>query len=99
MKLADIDKVNHLVTELADVKELIGMAERAESGAYQVFIEAPGDSSLRMSQEGSSKAHSQGIGVSSGFLDQVKRLAINELQARRQSIMAELTELGVDTAP
>lgn len=99
MKITDIERVNHLVVELSDVKALIEMAGRAEGSAYQVFIEAPGDASLRMSLEGSSKAHSQGIGVSAAFLDQVKQLAIAELQARRQNLLAELSGLGVDTAP
>ena len=99
MKLADIDRVNHLVTELDDVKALIAMAARAEGNAYQVVIEAPGDSSLHMSEEGASTSHSRGIGVSPEFLAQVKRIAVAELQSRQQGILAELAALGVDTEP
>ncbi len=99
MKLADIDRVNHLVTELDDVKSLIAMAARAEGNAYQVVIAAPGDSSLHMSEEGASTTHSRGIAVSPGFLAQVKQLAVAELQSRQQGILAELSALGVDTEP
>ena len=99
MKLSDIDRVNHLVSELEDVKALITMAERAEDNAYQVVIEAPGDSSLHMSEEGASTTHSRGISVSAGFLAQVKQLAVAELQSHQQAILAELSALGVDTAP
>jgi hypothetical protein len=99
MKLTDIDRVNHLVTELDDVKALIAMAARAESNAYQVVIDAPGDASLHMSEEGSSTTHSRGIGASPGFLAQVKQLAVAELQSHQQGILAELAALGVDTAP
>src|SRR5271165_5528907 len=90
MKLSDIDRVNHLVSELEDVKALITMAERAEDNAYQVVIEAPGDSSLHMSEEGASTTHSRGISVSAGFLAQVKQLAVAELQSRQQGILTEL---------
>jgi len=99
MKLADIDRVNHLVAELDDLKALIAMAARAETGAYQVVIDAPGDSSLHMSEEGASTTHSRGIAVSPGFLTNVKQIAIAELQARQQGILAELATLGVDTEP
>lgn len=99
MKLADIDRVNHLVSELEDVKALIATASRAETTAYQVVIEAPGDTGLRMSDEGASTSHSRGIGVSAGFLTEVKQLAVAELQARQKTILAELTALGVDTTP
>ena len=99
MKLTDIDRVNHLVAELDDVKALIAMAARTEASAYQVFIEAPGDASLRMSDEGPSTSHSRGIAASPGFLAQVKQLAISELQSRRQAILTELAALGVDTTP
>ncbi len=99
MKLTDIDRVNHLVAELEDVKALIVMAGRAEENAYQVVIDAPGDASLHMSEEGASTTHSRGIGVSPGFLAQVKQLAVAELQSHRNAILTELTALGVDTAP
>jgi len=99
MKLTDIDRVNHLVTELDDVKSLIAMAARAEGNAYQVVIEAPGDSSLHMSEEGASTTHSRGISASPGFLAQVKQLAVAELQSRQKGILAELAALGVETEP
>lgn len=97
MKLADIDRVTHLVAELEDIKALIAMAARAESNSYQVFIEAAGDASLRMSEQGAAKSHSRGIGVSTGFLAQVKQLAVAELQSRQLAILAELARLGVET--
>lgn len=99
MKLTDIERLNHLVAELDDIKSLIATAGRAESSAYQVYIDAPGDTGLRMSEEGASTSHSRGIGVSSAFLAKVKDLAVAELQSRQQAILAELTALGVDTAP
>lgn len=96
MKLTDIDRVNHLVAELADINALIETAEHAENTAFQVFIEAPGDAGLRMSSEGASTTHARGIDVSESFLGKVKQLAIAELQSRRKGILAELTALGVD---
>jgi hypothetical protein len=99
MKLTNIDRVNHLVTELEDVKALIVLAERAEDNAYQVVIDAPGDASLHMSEEGASTTHARGIGVAPGFLAQVKQLAVAELQSQQKGILTELAKLGVDTAP
>lgn len=96
MKLQDLERVNHLVSELADIRNLITMAERAEPAAFQLFVEAPGDASLRMSREGASTTHSRGISTSDGFLAHLKRLAVAELNARRETILAELTSLGVD---
>ena len=96
MKLQDLDRVNHLVAELADIKSLIDMAERAEPMAFQLFIEAPGDASLRMSMEGASTTHSRGIDASAGFLNSVKRLAVEELLAHKDRVLVELTGLGVD---
>jgi hypothetical protein len=97
MKLTDIERVNHLVGELEDIKSLIQAAERAEIGAYQVFVEAPGDASLRMSQEGPSTSHARGVGVSDGFLTRLKQIAVEELQAKRAGILADLAKLGVET--
>jgi hypothetical protein len=97
MKLTDIDRVNHLVAELEDIKVLINMAERAEPAAYQVFIEAPGDGGMKMSAEGAPTSHSRGIDVAPGFLTSLKRLALEELQAKRQRILTDLTALGVET--
>ncbi len=96
MKLQNLDRVNHLVAELADIKSLIDMAERAEPMAFQLFIEAPGDASLRMSMEGASTTHSRGIDASAGFLNNVKRLAVEELLAHKDRVLVELTGLGVD---
>lgn len=99
MKLSDIDRVNHLVAALEDVKALIATASRAEANAFGVFIDAPGDTSLRMSDEGASTAHSRGIGVSTGFLAKVKQLAVAELQSHQKTILTELAALGIDTTP
>ncbi|MBN8900924.1 MAG: hypothetical protein BGO51_19765 [Rhodospirillales bacterium 69-11] len=97
MKLADIDRVNHLVSDLDEIKRLIEVATRAEVAAYQVFVEAPGDASLKMSQDGPSTSHAQGVGVSEGFLKRLKQLALDELHAKQSKILAELGALGVET--
>jgi hypothetical protein len=97
MKLKDIDRVNHLVAALADVTSLIEIAERAEADAYQVFVEAPGDASLKMSLEGPSTSHARGVGVSEAFLGRLKQLAVEELRARRNRVQADLHALGVET--
>ena len=96
MKLQDLERVNHLVSEPADIKSLIDMAQRAEPMAFQLFIEAPGDASLRMSMEGASTTHSRGINVSTGFLESLTRLAVEELQGHKQQVLSELIALGVD---
>lgn len=98
MKLADIDKVNHLIADLADINALISTAETAEAGVFQLVIEAPGDASFKMSAEGASTSHSRGTGVSAGFLANLKQLAVAELQSRREVVLTALTALGVDTA-
>ena len=98
MKLADIDKVNHLVAALADINGLIGTAEAAEPGTYQLLIEAPGDASFKMSAEGASTSHSRGTEVSVGFLTSLKGLAVAELHARREIVLQELGALGVEIA-
>lgn len=97
MKLTDIDRVNHLVAQLEDIKSQIALAERADDAAFQLLVEAPGDAGLRMSQEGASTAHSRGIDVSPRFLAELKRLAVQELDTKRGSILAELAQLGVET--
>lgn len=97
MKLADIDKVNHLIADLADINSLIRTAETAESGTYQLLIEAPGDASFRMSADGASTSHSRGTNVSAEFLASLKQLAIVELKARREVTLKTLGDLGVDT--
>ena len=96
MKLRDLDRVNHLVTELADIRTLIAAAQAAEPADFMAFIESPGDNSLRMSREGASTTHARGIAVSEGFLAELKRISVTELEARRDAVVAELTALGVD---
>jgi len=98
MKLTDIDKVNHLIADLSDINGLIGTAESAEADMFQLLIEAPGDASFKMSAEGASTSHSRGTGVSTGFLASLKQLAVNELRARRETVLKGLTALGVDTS-
>lgn len=98
MKLADIDKVNHLIADLGDINGLIGTAEAAEPATFQLLIEAPGDASFKMSAEGASTSHSRGTGVSADFLISLKQLAVAELRARREVVLRGLAELGVDTS-
>jgi hypothetical protein len=98
MKLADIDKVNHLIGDLGEINSLIGTAEAAEPATFQLLIEAPGDASFKMSAEGASTSHSRGTEVSPGFLARLKELAIAELRSRREVVLKNLTALGVDTA-
>ena len=50
------------------------------------------------SAEGASTSHSRGTGVSTGFLASLKQLAVNELRARRETVLKGLTALGVDTS-
>ena len=99
MKLSDIDRVNHLVRELGDIKALIGTAEKSEPPAYQLLIEAGlgGDGGIKLSAEGTSTSHSRGIDVTPGFLADLKRLALAELQAKQQRILTDLTALGVES--
>ncbi len=98
MKLTDIDKVNHLVTALQDMRSLIHTAEKAEPSMFQLLIESGGDASLKMSLEGASTSHSGGVAVSESFLKSLRQLALDELHAKRDVILADLAALGVDTA-
>ena len=98
MKLGDIEKVNHLVAALADIRSVIHRAEQAEPSMFQLFIEAGGEANLRMSKEGASTSHSGGVSVSDEFLESLRQLALGELLARRDGILGELSVLGVDTA-
>jgi hypothetical protein len=75
------------------------MAVRAEDNAYQVVIDAPGDSGLHMSEEGASTTHSRGIAMSPGFLARMQQPAVAELQSRQPGILTELAALGVGTEP
>jgi hypothetical protein len=99
MKIQDIDKVNHLIGELHGMKELIAHAERAEPADCELFIKLPGDSSIRLSNEGAASTHYQGFSASADFLRRLQRLAIEELDARRRGIIDELAALGVEAEP
>jgi hypothetical protein len=96
MKVADLERVNHLVTELGDIRLLIERAERAEPSAYELLIETAGDGGMKLSAEGTSTAHSSGIDVTPDFLARLKTLALEELRAKQQRVVAELAELGVE---
>ncbi len=96
MKIADIDRVNHLIAELDGVKALIAHTEKADAADLELFIKLPGDSSIRMSSEGAASTHYAGFSTSADFLARLKRLAIEELDAKRESIVAELKALGVE---
>jgi hypothetical protein len=96
MKLKDIDRVNHLIAELSAVKELVSLAERADSGDLKLFIQGPGEASIEMSAEGAESTHYRGFSATPGFLDQLKRLALEEIAARRRVIVGELAGLGVE---
>jgi len=96
MKIQDIDRVNHLIGELNGMKELIAHAEKAEPSDFELFIKLPGDASIRMSSEGAASTHYQGYSVTPDFLRKLQRLAVEELDARRRGIIAELAALGVE---
>ena len=96
MKIQDIDRVNHLVAELNGLKELIGHAGHAGPADYELFIKLPGDASIRMSNEGAASTHYQGYAVSPEFLAKLRGLAVEELNARRRGIIAELATFGVE---
>ena len=96
MKIQDIDRVNHLIGELNGMKELIAHAEKAEPSDFELFIKLPGDASIRMSSEGAASTHYQGYSVTPDFLRKLQSLAVEELDARRRGIIAELAALGVE---
>jgi hypothetical protein len=96
MKIQDIERVNHLIAELKSMKELIAHGERAEPADFEVFIKLPGDASIRMSSEGAASSHYSGFSASAEFLSRLQRLSIEELDARRRGIVAELAKLGVE---
>jgi hypothetical protein len=96
MKIQDIDRVNHLIAELKGMKELIAHAGHAEPADYELFIKLPGDASIRLSSEGAASTHYQGFSASPEFLRNIQRLSVDELDARRRGIIAELAALGVE---
>lgn len=96
MKIKDVEHINHLLADLANIKELITHAEHAEPADFELFVELPGDSSIKMSAEGSSSTHYEGFSASRSFLDRLKALALEELRDRQRAIEQELIGLGVD---
>src|SRR5215813_5083442 len=96
MKVQDIDRVNPLIAELNGMKQLIAHAERTEPTDFEVFVKLPGDASIRMSSEGAASSHYNGFAASPEFLGRLQRLSIDELDARRRAIVAELASLGVE---
>jgi hypothetical protein len=96
MKIQDIDRVNHLVSELSSMNALIAHAAQAESADFELFIKLPGDASIRMSSEGAASAHYGGYAASPEFLGRLRSLAVEELDTRRRGIIAELASLGVE---
>ena len=61
-----------------------------------MFIKLPGDASIRMSSEGAASTHYEGFSASPDFLHKLQRLAVEELDARRRGIIADLAALGVE---
>jgi hypothetical protein len=96
MKIKDVEHINHLLAELESIKDLITHAEHAEPADFELFVELPGDSSIKMSEQGSSSTHYEGFSTSRSFLDKLKALALEELRDRKRGIEQELTGLGVD---
>jgi hypothetical protein len=96
MKIKDVEHINHLLAELEGIKDLIAHAERAEPADFELFVELPGDSSIKMSEQGSSSTHYEGFSTSRSFLDRLKALALEELRDRKRGIEEELAGLGVD---
>jgi len=96
MKIQDIDRVNHLIGELNNMKDLVAHAERAEPVDFELFIKLPGDASIRMSSEGAASSHYNGYAASPEFLSRLRALAVEELNTHRRGIIAELATLGVE---
>jgi hypothetical protein len=96
MKVSDIDRVNHLIGELNGLKALIAHTSDADPADCELLIKLPGDASIMMSSEGAASTHYQGFSASPDFLRRLQRLAVEELNARKQAIIAELAALGVD---
>ena len=96
MKIKDIAAVNALIGRLEEVQKMIGAATNADADDFELFIERPGDGSIRMSAEGASSTHFQGFESSGGFLEGLRGLALKEFRAREAAIKAELAAMGVE---
>ncbi len=97
MKIQDIDRVNHLIAELTSMKELIAHAQRADPADCELFIKLPGDTSMRLSSEGSASTHYQGFSASPEFL--ASAAAALRWRSSMRGVAAssrELASLGVD---
>jgi hypothetical protein len=97
MKIGDIDRVNHLVAELQGIQALATHTAGAEPADCEMLIRLPGDASIRMSAEGAASSHDQGFSASIDFLRKLQLLAVEEIEARRRVIVAELAALGVES--
>lgn len=96
MKIKDVEHINRLLADLRSIQELIGHAERAEPNDFELFVELPGDASIKMSAEGGSSTHYEGFSTARTFLERLKALALEELRARQRGIEQELVGLGVE---
>jgi hypothetical protein len=96
MKIKDVEQINHLLSELKGTQELIAHSERAEPGNFELFVELPGDASIKMSGEGSSSTHYDGFAASPALLERLKALALEELRTRQRGIEQQLAKLGVE---
>jgi hypothetical protein len=96
MKIKDVEQINHLLGELKAVQELIAHAERAEPGNFELFVELPGDASIKMSEEGSSSTHYEGFAASRELLERLKKLALEEMRSRQRGVEQQLAKLGVE---
>ena len=96
MKLKDIDRVNHLIGELATVKELISVTERSEPSDLKLYIHGPNEVSIEMSAEGAESTHYRGFSATPAFLARLKALALEEMATRQQAILDELAGLAVE---
>jgi hypothetical protein len=96
MKIKEVERINHLLAELKSTQELIAHAEHAEPGNFELFVELPGDASIKMSEEGSSSTHYEGFPASRALLERLKTLALEELRSRQRGIEQELAKLGVE---
>jgi len=96
MKIKDIAAVNQLIERLDEVQKMIGAATNADADDFELFIERPGDGSIRMSAEGASSTHFQGFASSALFLDGLRALALQEFRTREAAIKVELAAMGVE---